>query len=170
MSATLMTHEAPLKILAVDDHPLTREALGQVLAQVAPRVEMLEADTLAAACARLAADPDIRLVVLDPGLPDTGGVDTVRSIMEASPKALVVVLANRDDPSTARAALEIGAHGFISRRAPTRVLVEALRLVLAAASTSRRKRCARSLPRSGPVRPRQRTRRRRPPHRRSPSV
>jgi DNA-binding NarL/FixJ family response regulator len=51
--------------------------------------------------------------------------------MEASPKALVLVLADRDDPATARAALEIGAHGFISRRAPTRVLVEALRLVLA---------------------------------------
>jgi DNA-binding NarL/FixJ family response regulator len=131
MSATLMCHEAPLKILAVDDHPLTREALGQVLAQVAPRVEMLEADTLAAACARLAADPGIRLVVLDPSLPDADGVDTVKSIMEASPKALVLVLAGRDDPATARAALEAGAHGFISRRVPTRVLVEALRLVLA---------------------------------------
>ena len=66
MSATLNSGDAPLKILAVDDHPLTREALGQVLAQVAPCVEMLEADTLAAACARLAADPEIRLVVLDP--------------------------------------------------------------------------------------------------------
>ena len=81
MSATLMSHEAPLKILSVDDHPLTREALGQVLAQVAPRVEMREADTLAAACARLAADPDIRLVVLDPSLPDADGVDALKPIM-----------------------------------------------------------------------------------------
>jgi DNA-binding NarL/FixJ family response regulator len=126
MSATLCG-DASLKILAVDDHPLTREALARVLAQVAPR----EADTLAAACARLVADPDIRLVVLDPTLPDADGVDALQPIMEASPKALVLVLADRDDPATARAALAAGAHGFISRRAPTRLLVEALRLVLA---------------------------------------
>ena len=132
MSATLIVHEAaPLKILTVDDHPLTREALARVLAQVAPRVEMLEADTLAAACARLKGDPDIHLVVVDPSLPDADGVDALKPIMDASPQALVLVLADRDDPATARAALAAGAHGFISRRAPTRLLVEALRLVLA---------------------------------------
>jgi DNA-binding NarL/FixJ family response regulator len=131
MSATLISHEVPLKVLTVDDHPLTREALGQVLALVAPRIEMFEADNLAAACARLAADPDIRLVVLDPSLPDANGVDALKPILEASPQALVLVLADRDDPATARAALAAGAHGFISRRAPTRVLVEAMRLVLA---------------------------------------
>jgi DNA-binding NarL/FixJ family response regulator len=131
MSATLTSGETPLKILTVDDHPLTREGLGRVLAQVAPRVEMFEADTLAAACARLTANQDVRLVVLDPILPDADGIDAVKCIMEASPKALVLVLSDRDDPATALAALNAGAHGFISRRSPTRVLVEALRLVLA---------------------------------------
>ena len=42
----------------------------------------------------------------------------------------MLVLANRDDLATAHAALETGAHGFISRCAPTRVLFEALHLVL----------------------------------------
>jgi DNA-binding NarL/FixJ family response regulator len=131
MSAAPTSPDAPLKIMTVDDHPLTREALGQVFAQVAPHVEVLEADTLAGACARLGASLDVRLVVLDPSLPDAEGVHAVKTVMRASPDTLVLVLADRDDPGTARTMLELGARGFISRRAPTRLLVEALRLVLA---------------------------------------
>jgi CheY-like chemotaxis protein len=45
------------KILAVDDHPLTREALARLVADLGPGTEVLEADSIAAARHRLGRDP-----------------------------------------------------------------------------------------------------------------
>jgi DNA-binding NarL/FixJ family response regulator len=130
MSAAPVNGAAPLKVLSVDDHPLTREGLARVLSEIASRVEMIEAGTLASAQAQLAAHADIRLLVLDPALPDASGAEAVTRIVEARPEIAVLVLSAQDDPATARAALDAGARGFISRRSPTRVLTEVLRLVL----------------------------------------
>jgi DNA-binding NarL/FixJ family response regulator len=121
---------APLKILAVDDHPLTREGLARVFSEIASRVEMIEAGTLASGKAQLAAHADIRLVVLDPALPDASGIEAVKGIVAARPDVAVLVLSAQDDPATARAAMDAGARGFISRRSSTRVFTEVLRLVL----------------------------------------
>ena len=130
MSAALSSSATTLKVLTVDDHPLTREALARVYSEIAPRVEMIEAGTLADARAQLAAHADIRLVVLDPALPDATGLEAVQCIIEASPEVAVLVLSAQDDPASTRAALDAGARGFISRRAPIRVFREVLRLVL----------------------------------------
>jgi DNA-binding NarL/FixJ family response regulator len=119
-----------LKVLTVDDHPLTREALARVFGEIAPRVEMIEAGSLASARAALAAHGDIRLVVLDPALPDATGIDAVKCIIEWHPEIAMLVLAAQDDPATARAAMDAGARGFISRRSSTRVFREVLRLLL----------------------------------------
>jgi DNA-binding NarL/FixJ family response regulator len=120
----------PTKILTVDDHPLTREALARIIADLGSGAEVLEADSIAAAQDRLALHPDVALVVLDATLPDSAGIEGLERLMRTRPNVPVLVLAAQDDPATARAALDAGARGFISKRAPTRVLTEALRLVL----------------------------------------
>jgi DNA-binding NarL/FixJ family response regulator len=130
MSAGSVNGTGPLKVLTVDDHPLTREALARVFREIAPRVEMIEAGTLASARVQLAAHADIRLVVVDPALPDATGIDVIRCIIAAHPEIAVLVLSAQDDPATARAAMDAGARGFISRRSSTRVFTEVLRLVL----------------------------------------
>jgi DNA-binding NarL/FixJ family response regulator len=118
------------KILAVDDHPLTREALARLVADLGPRTEVLEADSIAAAQDRLAVHPDVTLVVLDIALPDGAGMEGLERLLKTRPNTPVLVLSAQDDPATARAVLDAGARGFISKRSPTRVLTEALRLVL----------------------------------------
>lgn len=130
MSAAPVNGKVGLKVLTVDDHPLTRDALARVFGEIASHVEMIEAGTLAEAQAELAAHPDVRLVVLDPALPDASGVEALERIFAARPEIAVLVLSAQDDPTAARAALSAGARGFISRRSPIRVLVEVLRLVL----------------------------------------
>lgn len=118
------------KILAVDDHPLTREALARLVADLGPGTEVLEADSIAAAQDRLAVHPDVTLVVLDIALPDGAGMEGLERLLKTRPNTPVLVLSAQDDPATARAVLDAGARGFISKRSPTRVLTEALRLVL----------------------------------------
>jgi DNA-binding NarL/FixJ family response regulator len=118
------------KILAVDDHPLTREALARLVADLGPGTEVLEADSIAAAQDRLAVHPDVTLVVLDIALPDGSGMEGLERLLKTRPNTPILVLSAQDDPATARAVLDAGARGFISKRSPTRVLTEALRLVL----------------------------------------
>jgi DNA-binding NarL/FixJ family response regulator len=130
MSAAINDSEGPLTILLVDDHPLVREALGTLLRQLGPGVEVLEAASLAAATSAAAAHPNLTLVVLDLTLPDATGIEAVELLLRSHPELPVIVLSAKDDPATARAVLDAGARGFISKRSPTRVLTEALRLVL----------------------------------------
>jgi DNA-binding NarL/FixJ family response regulator len=130
MSAALTNGATGTKILAVDDHPLAREALARLAAELGPQTEVLEADSLAAAHEHLAAHADLTLVVLDIALPDAGGVEAIERLLQARSGIPVLVLSSTDDPATARASLDLGARGFISKRSPTRVLIEAIRLVL----------------------------------------
>jgi DNA-binding NarL/FixJ family response regulator len=131
MSATLTNSEGSLSILVVDDHPLVREALGTLLRQLSQNVEVVEAATLAAAAACLAAKSAFTLVILDLTLPDATGIEAVEQLLRDRPDLPIMVLSAKDDPATARAALDAGARGFISKRSPTRVLTEALRAALA---------------------------------------
>lgn len=130
MSAAVPNSEGPLRILIVDDHPLVREALGTLLRELGPGVEVLEAASLAAATMCLGGNPLLALVILDLSLPDATGIEAVEQLLHAHPDLPVIVLSAKDDPATARAVLDAGARGFISKRSPTKVLTEALRLVL----------------------------------------
>jgi DNA-binding NarL/FixJ family response regulator len=139
-----MTGNPRIKILTVDVHPLMREALARVITEMmardalarimmeaGPRAEVLEADSLATAQERLAVHTDMTLVVLEIALPDASGTEAIERVRTLRPGVPILVLSAQDDPATARAALDAGARGFISKRSPTLVLTEALRLVLA---------------------------------------
>jgi DNA-binding NarL/FixJ family response regulator len=125
MSAT------PLKVLVVDDCPLVREALPRLLAQAAPDITLLEADCVGDALACMRTHHDLRLVVLDIELAAGAGLDAVRTLASATEDVPVLVFSVRDDGTTAQAALAAGARGLVSKRAPTAVLAQVIRLVLA---------------------------------------
>lgn len=64
-------------------------------------------------------------VILDLGLPDSEGVNTVRSIRKTDPAAAIVVLTNLDDEETSRQALEAGAdYYFVKGKFPREKLVQ----------------------------------------------
>ena len=119
-----------MKVLAVDDHPLIREALRYVLKALDPSVELLEAQNLSEARDLSARHEDISLTLLDLGLPGTAGFAALRELRELRPDIPVVVLSASDDPDTVLGALDEGAMGFIPKASKNDVLVNALRLVL----------------------------------------
>jgi DNA-binding NarL/FixJ family response regulator len=114
----------------VDDHPLFREALVQLIRAFDAQVEILEAATLAAALSHAAGGSELALVVLDLTLPDATEIEAVVSLLGKRPDLPVLVLSAKDDPETVRAVLEAGARGFVSKRSPTRVLADTIRLAL----------------------------------------
>ena len=125
-----MDGRKPKKILAVDDHPLIREALARLVAELERGTAVLEADTVGAAQDCLALHSDIALTVLDVALPDSAGIQGLVRLLKSRPNVPVLVFSAEDDPGSARAVIDAGAIGFVSKRSPTRVLTEALRVVL----------------------------------------
>jgi DNA-binding NarL/FixJ family response regulator len=120
-----------VKILIIDDHPLIQEALRHVLAALDPQLELVQAQDASEAHAALSRDPDTDLIVLDLALPGCDGFDLLADLRREWPGMPVLVLSATHDRATVEHALDLGAMGFIPKTANTRVLLDALRLVLA---------------------------------------
>ncbi|MCX7891055.1 MAG: response regulator transcription factor [Burkholderiales bacterium] len=120
-----------MKILIVDDHPLIREGLANVLGELDPEVETIEAASADEALAAFSGADGFALVLLDLGLPGARGMSLLEQMRSERPEVPVVVLSANDQRDVVLAAIDVGAMGFISKRAATPVLVNALRLVLA---------------------------------------
>jgi DNA-binding NarL/FixJ family response regulator len=120
-----------MKILVIDDHPLIQEALRHVLAALDPALEFIQAQDSSEAHAALSREPDTDLILLDLALPGCDGFDLLAELRREWPGMPVLVLSATHDRETVEHALDLGAMGFIPKTANTRVLLEALQLVLA---------------------------------------
>jgi DNA-binding NarL/FixJ family response regulator len=119
-----------MKVLIADDHPLMCEALKRLVAELSGEASVLDAATLDEARTALAANADVTLLVLEVALDGAHALSALEAMQAVAGATPIVVLTARDDPATARAVLESGARGFLSKRSPRRVVLEALRLVL----------------------------------------
>ena len=70
------------------------------------------------------------LVLLEIDLPTTSGLSVGKSILEHHPQAKVVALSDAGDPRTAREAIEMGFHGYLTKDMPVGQLMTALGAVL----------------------------------------
>jgi DNA-binding NarL/FixJ family response regulator len=119
-----------MKILVIDDHALIRQAMAGVLKKLRRDAVLLEAPNYAEAMARLAANTDTELILLDLTLPDRDGFDVLAELRERYPDAGIVVLSAERDAEKVRRALDFGARGYIPKSAKADVIISALRLVI----------------------------------------
>ena len=119
-----------MKVLVVDDHPLIREALRQVLRALAKNIELLEAGSATEALAAADKCDGLDLILLDLTLPGRDGYEVLRELRERYPSYPVVVLSASDQSEVVMRALDAGAMGFIPKTSSNEVLLGALRLVL----------------------------------------
>ncbi|MDP9123913.1 MAG: response regulator, partial [Pseudomonadota bacterium] len=114
-----------MKLLLVDDHALLRDGLALMMAQEFRELQLLQAGTLAEAHAALQANPDVRLVLLDLGLPDGDGIEALPALREAAPGAMLVALSADEKRETVLAAIAAGAAGYIPKTAQSGAMMEA---------------------------------------------
>ena len=119
-----------MKILVIDDHPLIQEALRHVLTELDAALDLVQAEDASDAHAALAGAPDTELIVLDLTLPRSDGFELLSELRRDWPGIPLLVLSATHDRATVERALDLGAMGFIPKTANTRVLIDALRLVL----------------------------------------
>jgi DNA-binding NarL/FixJ family response regulator len=119
-----------MKILVIDDHPLIQEALKHVLTELDAALDLVQAEDASDAHAALSSAPDTELIVLDLTLPRSDGFELLSELRRDWPGIPLLVLSATHDRATVERALDLGAMGFIPKTANTRVLIDALRLVL----------------------------------------
>ena len=116
------------RIFLVDDHPLVREWLGQLLRGEADFEVVGQAeDPEAALAAMQAAPPDIAIV--DLALRTGTGLDLIKALRAQLPKVQVIVLSMHEELTQVERALRAGAVGYVMKRESTTRIVEAIRSV-----------------------------------------
>jgi DNA-binding NarL/FixJ family response regulator len=119
-----------LVVLTVDDHPLIRSALHEVLCDVAKRVELVEASNPEEGLALLRKRSDADLVFLDLNFGQHEGLHFVERFRTAAPLVPLIIFTMHEDVPTLKQALAYGAAGVIPKTHPTNLLQKAIELVL----------------------------------------
>ena len=112
-----------IRLLLVEDNPGDADLICEILDEDPSRVFTVEAvSRLADACVRLKSAP-IDAVLLDLGLPDSTGLDTLRSLGTGSFDVPVIVLTGLDDEAIGLAAVTEGAQDYLVKGQITSALV-----------------------------------------------
>lgn len=119
----------PRRILLVDDHPIVRLGIRQMLGGE-PDLDLCgEAESVAAATQlALSTRPD--LAIVDLSLAHGSGLELIRDLRESLPSVPVLVLSMHDETLFAERVLRAGARGYIMKSEAITGLVEAIRQVL----------------------------------------
>jgi DNA-binding NarL/FixJ family response regulator len=117
------------RILLVDDHPLFRQGLAQLLALEPDLAVCGQAEDTAQAVRTVETQrPD--LVIVDISLNGGDGIELVKDLKATHPKLPTLVVSMHDEVLYAERALRAGALGYVMKRAGTGEVLEAIRHAL----------------------------------------
>jgi two-component system sensor histidine kinase/response regulator len=102
-----------MKLLVIEDNPPDVELIREMLSDHQDfSSEIVHGDRLSAGIEILAREP-IDCILLDLGLPDSQGIDTVKAVRHEYPRKPIVVLTGQDNIETGIRALQEGAQDYL---------------------------------------------------------
>ena len=117
------------KIFIVDDHPLVREWLANLIEKNSDLTVCGEAEDAPTALEGIAElQPD--LAIIDLSLGSSSGIDLIRSIRSSFPDVAMIVLSMHDERVYAERAIRAGARGYVMKRESTKKIIDAIHEVL----------------------------------------
>ena len=119
-----------MKALLIDDHPLILSAMQALLGRLERPIESVGVETAVEARMLLRGVHDFDLVLLDLQLRDADGFAVLAEIRTLQPALPIVVVAASDRAADVMRAVNMGAMGFVPKRASNDLLAEALELVM----------------------------------------
>ena len=125
-----MSESDAMKVLLIDDHPLILTALQGVIQGIGTHVSVVGVAGARSAREALAADSGFDLVLLDLRLGDADGFELLVELRNGWPAIPVVVVSASDHSADVIRAIDLGAMGFVPKRASNETLTEALQVVM----------------------------------------
>jgi DNA-binding NarL/FixJ family response regulator len=124
------TARSAARLLIVDDHPIFRQGISQLIGGLPDVVICGEADSAPAALEamrRLAPD----LVLVDVSMPGTNGIELIKILLAEQPRLRILVLSMYDESLYALRALRAGAKGYVMKQQAMEHVLGAIRKVVA---------------------------------------
>jgi DNA-binding NarL/FixJ family response regulator len=117
------------RVFIVDDHPLVREGLANLINQQSDLTVCGEAEDSAGAIVEIeSARPDVALI--DISLKNESGLELVKTLQTRFPQVALIVLSMHDEALYAERALHAGARGYVMKRETTKNVLTAIRRVV----------------------------------------
>ncbi len=117
-------------VLIIEDHPLYRDALVQVVRSIAEELVAVAVSSAEEGLQRAASLSNLHMVLLDLGLPGMSGIEAVQSFRRDFPQIPLVVISASDNRQHANAALRAGARYFVPKSASIEIIVDITKRIL----------------------------------------
>jgi DNA-binding NarL/FixJ family response regulator len=121
---------APKRILVVDDHPMMRTGLAQLIDSEDDLKVCAEANNAGQAFAAVSKQK-FDLALVDISLPDKNGLELIKDLRSLSPDLPILVVSMHDELIYAERVLRAGARGYIMKQEGGQKFLQAIRRVLA---------------------------------------
>lgn len=119
-----------MHLLLLEDHPILRFGVRQLILQRWPEMRCSEAASLADGLALVRREA-VDLAVVDLNLPDAQGVETVSQLLRAAPTLRLLVLSFNAEEAYAQRVLGLGAAGYLPKDRTSEELLLALERIQA---------------------------------------
>jgi len=119
-----------IRVAVIDDHVVVRAGLKYVIASD-PEMEFAGEFGGGRGAAQFVATVEPDVTLLDVRMPDLNGVEALKDILAARPKAKVVMLTTSDAEEAVYQSRECGAMGYVQKEAPVEEILRAIRLAVA---------------------------------------
>jgi len=127
-AAALVKHEAPIRVMLVDDHEVLRRGVRALLEGAGDIIVCGEAGGVADAIATAqSSQPEV--VLMDVRLADGSGIEATREIRSLRPDVRVLMLTSFGDAEAVLASIMAGASGYVLKEIKGDSLIEAVRTV-----------------------------------------
>ncbi len=117
-------------VMLVDDHPIVRDGLRQMIDRDASLHVCGEAESADVALEKI-ADTRPDLVTIDVFLDGMNGIELTKILTEKYPGIRILILSMHDESLYAERALRAGAMGYVMKQASSRTILHAMHEVLA---------------------------------------
>ncbi|MGC9471995.1 MAG: response regulator [Bacteroidales bacterium] len=118
-----------IRVLIIDDHPIVRQGISQILSELDVVVETTGAGTVEEGLKRFLKEK-YDVVLLDISMPGRSGLDAIKDFKKIGPSVPVLMLSMFPEEQYAIRAMRSGASGYLTKNSAPDELVAAVKKVL----------------------------------------
>ncbi|MBI1312850.1 response regulator [bacterium] len=122
--------DSPVRVLVIDDHPLIRRGLVDLISREPDMRVSGEAEGLTEAF-RVFNETQPSFVIVDITLKDGNGLEFIKEIKARCPHVRMLVSSMQDETLYAERCLRAGARGYINKEEAAEKIVDAIREIMA---------------------------------------